>query len=106
MKPDPLRPELALASTSGTEGYGEIIGGGERLADLDLMLQRIEEHGLPQESFEWYLDLRRYGFGAALRFRHGHRTCRRLDFGSSNTFAKRFRIPDALSSVPVSSGHE
>ena len=43
------------------EGYGEIIGGGERLADLDLLLQRIKEHDLPQEAFEWYLDLRRYG---------------------------------------------
>ena len=62
MKPDPLRPELALGvDVLAPEGYGEIIGGGERLADLDLMLQRIKEHNLPQESFEWYLDLRRYG---------------------------------------------
>ena len=43
------------------KGYGEIIGGGERLADLDLLLKRIKEHNLPQEAFEWYLDLRRYG---------------------------------------------
>ncbi len=43
------------------EGYGEIIGGGQRLDDLDLLLQRIKEHELPQEAFEWYLDLRRYG---------------------------------------------
>ena len=62
MKPDPLRPELALGvDVLAPEGYGEIIGGGERLADLELMLQRIKEHNLPQESFEWYLDLRRYG---------------------------------------------
>ena len=62
MKPDPLRPELALGvDVLAPEGYGEIIGGGERLADLNLMLQRIKEHNLPQESFEWYLDLRRYG---------------------------------------------
>ena len=62
MKPDPLRPELALGvDVLAPEGYGEIIGGGERLADLELMLQRINEHNLPQESFEWYLDLRRYG---------------------------------------------
>ena len=62
MKPDPVRPELALGvDVLAPEGYGEIIGGGERLADLDLMLERIKEHGLPQESFEWYLDLRRYG---------------------------------------------
>jgi asparaginyl-tRNA synthetase len=62
MKPDPDRPELALGvDVLAPEGYGEIVGGGERLADLDLLLQRIREHDLPQEAFEWYLDLRRYG---------------------------------------------
>jgi asparaginyl-tRNA synthetase len=62
MKPDPERPELALGvDVLAPEGYGEIIGGGERLADLDLLLARIKEHDLPQEAFEWYLDLRRYG---------------------------------------------
>jgi asparaginyl-tRNA synthetase len=62
MKPDPDRPELALGvDVLAPEGYGEIIGGGERLADLDLLLERIEEHKLPQQAFEWYLDLRRYG---------------------------------------------
>ena len=62
MKPDPDRADLALGvDMLAPEGYGEIIGGGERLADLDLLLQRIKEHDLPQEAFEWYLDLRRYG---------------------------------------------
>ncbi len=62
MKPDPGRPEVALGvDVLAPEGYGEIIGGGERLADYDLLLQRIKEHNLPQEAFEWYLDLRRYG---------------------------------------------
>jgi asparaginyl-tRNA synthetase len=62
MKPDPDRPEVALGvDVLAPEGYGEIIGGGERLADYDLLLQRIKEHNLPQEAFEWYLDLRRYG---------------------------------------------
>ncbi|HEY2149357.1 MAG TPA: asparagine--tRNA ligase [Vicinamibacterales bacterium] len=62
MKPDPLNPALALGvDMLAPEGYGEIIGGGERLADLDLLLQRIKDHNLPQEAFEWYLDLRRYG---------------------------------------------
>ncbi len=62
MKPDPERPEVALGvDVLAPEGYGEIIGGGERLADLDLLLRRIREHNLPQEAFEWYLDLRRYG---------------------------------------------
>ena len=62
MKPDPDRPDLALGvDVLAPEGYGEIIGGGERLADFDLLLQRIKDHKLPQEAFEWYLDLRRYG---------------------------------------------
>jgi asparaginyl-tRNA synthetase len=62
MEPDPQRPDLALGfDVLAPEGYGEIIGGGERLADLDLLVQRIKEHELPQEAFEWYLDLRRYG---------------------------------------------
>jgi asparaginyl-tRNA synthetase len=62
MKPDPDRPDVALGvDVLAPEGYGEIIGGGERLADLDLLLARIKEHNLPQEAFEWYLDLRRYG---------------------------------------------
>ncbi len=62
MKPDPDRPDVALGvDILAPEGYGEIVGGGERLADLDLLLQRIKEHDLPQEAFEWYVDLRRYG---------------------------------------------
>jgi asparaginyl-tRNA synthetase len=62
MKPDPERPDLALGvDVIAPEGYGEIIGGGERLADLDLLLARLTEHDLPQEAFEWYSDLRRYG---------------------------------------------
>ena len=62
MKPDPERADVALGvDVLAPEGYGEIIGGGERLADLDLLLARIKEQGLPQEAFEWYLDLRRYG---------------------------------------------
>jgi asparaginyl-tRNA synthetase len=62
MKPDPHRADVALGvDVLAPEGYGEIIGGGERLADLDLLLQRIKAHDLPQEAFEWYLDLRRYG---------------------------------------------
>ena len=62
MKPDPEKPELSLSvDILAPEGYGEIIGGGQRLDDLDLLLQRIIDHDLPQEMFEWYLDLRRYG---------------------------------------------
>ncbi len=62
MKPDPAQPDRALCvDVLAPEGYGEIIGGGQRLDDYDLLVQRIKEHGLPQEAFEWYLDLRRYG---------------------------------------------
>ena len=62
MKPDPQRPEVALCvDVLAPEGYGEIIGGGERLVDYELLLQRIKQHDLPQAAFEWYLDLRRFG---------------------------------------------
>jgi asparaginyl-tRNA synthetase len=62
MAPDPARPEVALClDMLAPEGHGEIVGGGERVAGYDLLLQRIEENGLPREAFEWYLDLRRYG---------------------------------------------
>jgi asparaginyl-tRNA synthetase len=62
MKPDPQQPDRALCvDVLAPEGYGEIIGGGQRLDDLELLLQRIKEHNLPVGAFEWYLDLRRYG---------------------------------------------
>ena len=57
---DDPEPDLGV-DVLAPEGYGEIIGGGERISDLDLLVARIKEHGLPQEAFEWYLDLRRYG---------------------------------------------
>ena len=61
-KPQPDRPEVSLSvDILAPEGYGEIIGGGQRIDDYDLLLQRIEEHKLPREAFEWYLDLRRFG---------------------------------------------
>ena len=62
MEPDPEDPRLCLCCDClAPEGYGEIIGGGQRMASLDLLTRRIDEHGLPQEAFEWYKDLRRYG---------------------------------------------
>ena len=62
MEPDPKRPELALCvDVLAPEGYGEIIGGSQRMASHELLLQRIHEHGLPEEAFKWYLDLRKYG---------------------------------------------
>ena len=62
MKRDPQNPKVALAlDVLAPEGYGEIIGGSQREDDLDALLARIKEHNLPQEAFEWYIDLRRYG---------------------------------------------
>jgi asparaginyl-tRNA synthetase len=62
MEPHPQDPRLCLSCDClAPEGYGEIIGGGQRMSSLDLLTRRIEEHGLPQSAFEWYKDLRRYG---------------------------------------------
>jgi asparaginyl-tRNA synthetase len=61
-QPDEHRPELALGvDVIAPEGYGEIIGGGQRIHDLALLEKRLEEHKLPREAFEWYLDVRRFG---------------------------------------------
>jgi len=61
-QPAPDRPELAMGvDFIAPEGYGEVIGGGQRIHDLNLLLQRLKEHNLPAEAFNWYLDLRRYG---------------------------------------------
>lgn len=62
MKPDPARPEVVLcADLIAPEGYGEIIGGSQRIDDPALMAQRFAEHELSEEAYAWYLDLRRYG---------------------------------------------
>src|SRR5438477_218382 len=62
MEPDPQRPDLALCvDVLAPEGYGEIVGGSQRMASYDLLIKRIHEHGLPEEAFKWYLDLRKYG---------------------------------------------
>ncbi len=62
MQPDPHRPEVVLAADLlAPEGYGEIIGGGQRIHDPALLERRLEEHRLPREVYRWYLDLRRYG---------------------------------------------
>ncbi|MFG6114555.1 asparagine--tRNA ligase [Halobacillus sp. MO56] len=62
MKPDPKRPDVVLcADLIAPEGYGEIIGGSQRIDDMELMEQRYEEHGLTGPAYEWYLQLRQYG---------------------------------------------
>jgi asparaginyl-tRNA synthetase len=62
MEPWPGRPEVSKSvDLLAPEGYGEIIGGSERISDPDLLLERIREHDLPAEAFQWYIDLREYG---------------------------------------------
>ncbi|MGG4396775.1 asparagine--tRNA ligase [Paenibacillus thiaminolyticus] len=62
MKPDPNRPEVVLcADMIAPEGYGEIIGGSQRIDDPELMQERFREHELSDEAYQWYLDLRKYG---------------------------------------------
>ena len=62
MESDPQAPELALCmDVLAPEGYGEIIGGGQRIHDYEKLLSKIRAHDLPEEAFRWYLDLRRYG---------------------------------------------
>jgi asparaginyl-tRNA synthetase len=62
MEPHPDDPRLSLSCDClAPEGYGEIVGGGQRMSSLDLLTRRIDEHQLPQSAFEWYKDLRRYG---------------------------------------------
>ncbi|MCF8563799.1 asparagine--tRNA ligase [Alicyclobacillus tolerans] len=62
MQPDPNRPEVVLcADLLAPEGYGEIVGGSQRIHDYDLLKKRFEEHNLPQDTYGWYLDLRKFG---------------------------------------------
>jgi asparaginyl-tRNA synthetase len=62
MQPDPDDPKLALGlDVIAPEGYGEIVGGRQRIHDHDLLARRIREHELPAEAFQWYLDIRKYG---------------------------------------------
>ncbi len=62
MQPDPRRPEVVLcADLLAPEGYGEIIGGSQRIHDYDLLVERLQEFNLPVEKYQWYLDLRKWG---------------------------------------------
>jgi asparaginyl-tRNA synthetase len=62
MEPDPKNPDLALCvDVLAPEGYGEIIGGSQRIGDYNLLRQRIKDHDLPEDAFKWYLDLRKFG---------------------------------------------
>jgi len=62
MEPDPADPTKALCvDVLAPEGYGEVIGGSQRIGSYDLLLKRIKEHELPEDAFKWYLDLRKFG---------------------------------------------
>ena len=62
MEPDPKNPKVALCvDVLAPEGYGEIIGGSQRIGSYELLVKRIREHGLPESAFKWYLDLRKFG---------------------------------------------
>jgi len=62
MQPDEKRPDVVLGvDVFASEGYGELVGGGQRIHDLRLLEKRVEEHRLPREAYQWYLDLRKYG---------------------------------------------
>ena len=102
MAPDPDEPEYSLsADILAPEGYGEIVGGGERLADHELLLKRIHEHGLPEEAFRWYLDLRRFGTLPARGLRDGHRARGDLDLRHRPP-ARDDRVPaHAVPDLPV-----
>jgi len=76
MKADPQDPRLALCvDVLAPEGYGEVIGGGQREDDLVTLEARIAEHGLPRDAFEWYLDLRRFGSAPHAGFGMGIERC-------------------------------
>ncbi|MFL6256735.1 MAG: asparagine--tRNA ligase [Pyrinomonadaceae bacterium] len=76
MKRDPERDDPALGvDVLAPEGYGEVIGGGERATSLEFLEEQLKKHDLPRESFEWYLDLRRYGSVAHAGFGMGIERC-------------------------------
>ena len=79
MKPDPNDRRSPSRDLLAPEGYGEIIGGGQRIDDLNLLEERIREHKLPREAFEWYLDLRHYGSVPHAGFGMRRRAIRRVD---------------------------
>ena len=103
MQPDPENPKVVLGlDILAPEGYGEIIGGSQRIHDHDFLLQRIREHNLPIEAFQWYLDVRKYGSLPALRLRHGPRALRRLDVQARPRPRDHPLPADALQDLPLS----
>ncbi len=91
MKPDPNDPETVLAADLlAPEGYGEIIGGSQRIDDYDILLKRLKENGLSEEDYKWYLDLRKYGSAP-----HGG-----FGIGLERTVAWIAKLPHVRETVP------
>jgi asparaginyl-tRNA synthetase len=94
MEPDPQRPELALCvDVLAPEGYGEIIGGSQRMASHELLLQRIHEHGLAGRSVQVVFGFAQVRQRAARWLWHGHRKSRGVDLRAWSMCARRFRSP-------------
>ena len=103
MQPDPQDPEVVLGlDMLAPEGYGEIIGGSQRIHDLALLEQRLEEHKLPREAYEWYLDVRRYGTFPHAGLRHGPRARRDVDLRDPPPARGDPVSADAEADLPVS----
>jgi len=97
MQPDPENPEVVLAADLlAPEGYGEIIGGSQRIHDYDLLLQKIREFGLNEEYYQWYLDLRRYGFRTSLGFWYRFGKDCSMDLQAGTTSEKPLPFPRML----------
>jgi len=107
MQPDPLDPTKALCvDVLAPEGYGEIIGGSQRVDDYDLLKSRIEQHNLPMEAFQWLPGPPQIRQRPPQRFRHGHRALRSLDL-RPRTRPRNHPLPkDPQSYLPVISMKE
>ena len=102
MQPDPKDPEVVLGlDMLAPEGYGEIIGGSQRIHDLALLERRLEEHKLPREAYEWYLDVRRYGTFPHSGFGMGLERARRLDLRDPPPARGDSVSADAQADLPV-----
>ena len=106
MEPDADRPDLVLGcDLIAPEGYGELIGGGQRIHDPDLLERKLSEHGLPTEPYQWYLDLRRYGTVPHSGFGMGSGTAGRVGCWASSS-ARDHSVPsDGGSARTVTSFH-
>ncbi len=107
MQPDPHDPTKALCvDVLAPEGYGEIIGGSQRVDSYDLLKQRIEDHNLPLDAFKWYLDLRKYGSVPHAGFGMGIETSRSLDLRTRSRAGDDSVCQDPQPHLPVKSARK